>query len=288
MNLSKKKARRLILLHHNLLATKSLKNKDDIMNYIKKVGCIQFDPLNIIAMNPHLVLQSKVKSYKAEMLDELLYKDHRLMDGWDKNMAIFPVEDRPYFRRYYYTAIETHNWKSHDLLSYMPIARAMLDNGPITSKDLKMQDKIDWSLGPSSMARAILELMFFTGEIMVNDKFVSHKSYGYTKNYLSDQLISADDPNITDEDYFKWGVLRRIRATGILWNKASESFLGVKDLKSASRNKAFLDLYEDGITEKISIEGIKFDFYIEKSNIDLIDYLDKNYRKRVSFIAPLD
>ncbi|MGB3368730.1 MAG: crosslink repair DNA glycosylase YcaQ family protein, partial [Acidaminobacteraceae bacterium] len=68
----------------------------------------------------------------------------------------------------------------------------------------------------------------------------------------------------------------------------SESFLGVKNLKSAIRNKAFLDLYKEGITEKISVEGIKFDFYIEKSNIDLIDYLDKNYSKRVSFIAPLD
>ena len=34
------------------------------------------------------------------MLDELLYKDRKLVDFPDKNLAINPVEDWPYFERY--------------------------------------------------------------------------------------------------------------------------------------------------------------------------------------------
>jgi len=33
------------------------------------------------------------------MLDQLLYEDRKLVDGFDKMMAIYPVEDWPYFRR---------------------------------------------------------------------------------------------------------------------------------------------------------------------------------------------
>lgn len=288
MNLTKKDARRLILIHLDLLGAKKLKNKSDIMSYIKKVGCIQFDPLSIIAMNPHLLLQSRIKSYKSDMLNQLLYKERLLMDGWDKNMAIYPVEDRPYFSRYYNSALETHTWRAKDILSYMPSVREALKHGPITSKDLKIEEKIDWSWAPTSIARAVLELMFFSGELMVYDKLGSRKSYDYTSNYIDDSILSSKDPNESADEYFKWGVLRRINATGILWNKASEAFLGIKGLKSASRNKAFMDLYEDNLIEKLYVDGIDYDFYIDKSNLHLLENLNKKYSKRVSFIAPLD
>jgi len=288
MNISKKEARRFILYHLNLLNGKTLKGKNGIMTYIKKVGCLQFDPLNIIAMNPHLVLQSRIQNYKPSMLNELLYKDRVLMDGWDKNMAIFPVEDRKYFKRYYNTAIETHTWRDPEIVEYIPAVREALKNGPSSSKDVLLQHKVDWAWAPTSAARALLDLMFFTGELMVYDKVNSRKIYDFTSNLLPLELIEAADPNISELDYHKWGILRRIEATGLLWDKRSESFLGIKGLKSNERQAAFKSLYKEKSIEKIHIDGLKEDFYVCKESLRSFSEINKKYHKRVQFIAPLD
>lgn len=70
MHITKKETRKLILLHQILLPSRKLKGKQGILDYVKKIGCLQFDPLNVIAMNPHLVLQSRIKNYKQDMLNE--------------------------------------------------------------------------------------------------------------------------------------------------------------------------------------------------------------------------
>ncbi len=288
MHITKKEARRFMLYHLNLLNGKTLKGKDGIMTYIKKVGCLQFDPLNIIAMNPHLVLQSRIQNYKTSMLHELLYKDRVLMDGWDKNMAIFPIEDRKYFKRYYDTAIDTHTWRDPEIVEYIPVIREALKKGPSSSKDILLQHKVDWSWAPTSAARALLDLMFFTGELMVYDKLKGRKIYDFTSNLLPLELIEAVDPNISELEYHKWGILRRIEATGLLWDKRSESFLGIKGLKSKERQAAFKSLYEESLIEKIHIEGLKEEFYVSKESLRSFSEINKKFHKRVQFIAPLD
>jgi len=288
MRITKKEARRFMLYHLNLLNGKTLKGKDGIMTYIKKVGCLQFDPLNIIAMNPHLVLQSRIQNYKTSMLQELLYEDRVLMDGWDKNMAIFPIEDRKYFKRYYDTAIDTHTWRDPEIVEYIPVIREALKKGPSSSKDILLQHKVDWSWAPTSAARALLDLMFFTGELMVYDKLKGKKIYDFTSNLLPLELIEAVDPNISELEYHKWGILRRIEATGLLWDKRSESFLGIKGLKSKERQAAFKSLYEESLIEKIHIEGLKEEFYVSKESLRSFSEINKKFHKRVQFIAPLD
>lgn len=289
MKLTKVQARRLILSHLNLLQGKTLKGKTGILDYVQKVGCLQFDPLNIIAMNPHLVLQSRIKNYKPKMLWDLLYKDRVLMDGWDKNMAIYPIEDRPFFMRYYNSAITTHTWRDKDIINHMPLVRDEIQKlGPVTSKDLSIRHKVDWAWAPTSASRAILDLMFFTGELIVYNKIGSRKEYDFSHNYLSEALLNQDDPNPSEEAYYKWGVLRRIHSIGLMWNKGSEAWLGIKDMKSKDRQLAFTTLYGEGTLEKFSVEGIDYDFYMDKKHLYLLDDISKKYHRRVSFIAPLD
>jgi uncharacterized protein YcaQ len=56
------------------------------------VGCIQFDPLDIVGHNSELVLQARVADFQPAMLQDLLYRDRKLVDGWDKVMSIYHVE----------------------------------------------------------------------------------------------------------------------------------------------------------------------------------------------------
>lgn len=88
IDITKQQAKRFLLTYKKLLSPRSLKRKQGIIDYFKQVKSIQYDPLNKVGRNPNLVLQSRIRSYRSCMLEELLYKDRKLINGWDKNCTI--------------------------------------------------------------------------------------------------------------------------------------------------------------------------------------------------------
>ena len=60
---------------------------------MKQLGSIQYDPLNVVGRNADLVLHSRVDGYTTDMLQQLLYKEHYLVDGFDKEMCIYTTKD---------------------------------------------------------------------------------------------------------------------------------------------------------------------------------------------------
>ena len=99
MTLGKAQARRFLLAHHALWPPRQLEGKAGVMDYVRHVGCIQFDPINVVGCNPDLVLQSRVAGYRPVLLDELLYQDRQLVDGYDKVASIYLTADWPCFAR---------------------------------------------------------------------------------------------------------------------------------------------------------------------------------------------
>jgi uncharacterized protein YcaQ len=79
------------------------------------------------------------------MLQELLYEDRALLDGWDKNMSIYPVEDWPFFHRRR-QAIRRHPGKSPEAVeAILPqVRQALRERGPLSSTDLDFDQTVDW------------------------------------------------------------------------------------------------------------------------------------------------
>src|SRR4030067_2997801 len=98
--IDKAHARRFLLGHLRLLPPRQLHGKQGVLDYIRHVNCIQYDPINVVGQNPHLVLQSRVHGYQPALLNALLYEDRQLVDGFDKMMSIYPVEDWTEFASY--------------------------------------------------------------------------------------------------------------------------------------------------------------------------------------------
>lgn len=96
--ITKKQACLFLLLKHGLIDTYKFKGKQGVLDFIKQAGCIQYDPIDVCGRSPELVLLSRVKGYQKQMLYDLLYHERKLVDYFDKNLAIFSVEDWPYLR----------------------------------------------------------------------------------------------------------------------------------------------------------------------------------------------
>jgi len=143
----------------------------------------------------------------------------RILGKYVTIMSIYPTYEWKYFSRYRMSAIDTHTWRDKIILDYLPEVRNIIqENGPLTSSDINLNHQVDWSWGPTKASRAILDLMFFIGELIIFDKNKSRKIYDFSTNHIRKEYLNAPDPNLSEEDYFKWGIKRRIGALGLMWN----------------------------------------------------------------------
>lgn len=290
IHLTKPQARRFILLKQGLLGNHKFTGKEGILTYIKQAGCLQYDPIDVCGKNAELVLHSRVKGFTKSMLYDLLYKDRSLIDYFDKNLSILPAEDWKYFQR---DRNNHRQWeRSHAEIQSVRdrILKAISESGPLCSSDLDLPQKVDWYWSSTKLSRAALEHMYFTGELAIHHKKGTVKYYDLTENCLPKEITAAPDPYPDDHAHRKWRVLRRIGALGLLWNRASDAWLGIGGLKSQERTDIFTELTSENLITPITVEEISHPLYCLTEDIPVIDYIKTSPRlkHRCEFIAPLD
>lgn len=291
MRITKEQARRFILAHQGLLPPHQYADKDDILEYIRRVGCIQYDPLDMVGTNPNLVLQSRVRGYQPSMLDYLLYSERRLVDGWDKNAAIYPAEDWPYFSRYRVRKVMRHGREITELYDVLPrVTEELRKRGPLSSLDFEQAEKVDWFWAPTSITRAALETLYAWGDIIVHSRVRARRVYDLASRHIPEELTAASDPNQFEQEYFKWHVKRRINSVGILWNRSGDAWLAIKGLKTPQRNAAIADLEAEGELVPIEVEGISYPAYIVRDYLPFLEQVQSKApgEANAAFIAPLD
>lgn len=276
-----------LVAYQHLGDDSALQSTENIVEYIKKVGCIQYDPLNVVGKNPDLVLQSRCKEYKNGDIEKFLYSDRVLFDVWDKNMSICTVSDWSCFERFRRRYL---NWCNEHKEVINKITEDLKEKNFACSSDFDFEEKVDWHYGPQRLAKAALEGMCYAGLAVVHHKKGKRRYYCLSDKYLSEEHLKTPKPYDTEEEYFKWGVLRRINSIGILWNRPSDAWLGIDGLKTEQRNKAFNSLLNEGKISEIIVEGIKHPLYIATKNLDLLKISTKKLVKSsyARILAPLD
>jgi uncharacterized protein YcaQ len=68
IKITQKEARQYLFRYQNLYNPRQLKSEKQILSFIQKIGCIQYDPLSRIAKNADLVLQSRCKKRPCRWL----------------------------------------------------------------------------------------------------------------------------------------------------------------------------------------------------------------------------
>ena len=290
VNLSIKQARQFILLKQGLMGEYKFIEEKGICEYIKQAGCIQFDPIDVCGKNAELVLQSRVKGFSKEMLHKLLYKDRKLVDYFDKNMSIFAIDDWKYFARLRASYLEYGRSKDKVNAVTEEIKSIIKEKGYASSKDLDLNEKVDWGWNPTKLSRAALETMYFRGDLIIHHKKGTIKQYSLASDHIANGILDASDPNLNEDEYLEWRVLRRIGAVGMLWNKPSDALLGIDGLKAANRKNIFQKLIQESKITEILIENIPDSFYCLPGDKPLIDMVLSNskFQNRTEFIAALD
>lgn len=293
IKLTRLQARRFLLAHHSLWPPRKLKGKRGAVQYIRSVGAIQFDPINVVGRNADLVLQSRVRGYKPELLSQLLYEDRNLLDGWDKVASIYPTTDWPYFKRHRDRIRTEHGQPSNPPMQIADeVIQAIREEGPKSSIDLKSGESIEWTWGVNtSLARACLEVLYAMGELVVHDRVGTRRAFDLAERALPSDVISAPDPNQSLEEYRDWHVLRRIGGLGIANPAAGDWWLGIHKTKADQRRASVERLVERNQVTLVEIEGIAGRaFLIRTADLPTLDRVrhGRPPKARAAVIGALD
>jgi Uncharacterized protein conserved in bacteria len=290
-----KQARQFLLIKHGLLGKHKFSGKQGVLDFVRQAGCIQYDPVDVCGRNAELVLQSRVKGFTKAMLNDLLYKDRQLVDYPDKNTSIILSEDLAYFdreRQYAQKRASEHP----ELIALMDQVHTFIkSNGVVCSDDLKLESDfkwrayIVWSSG-KNLFGSVLEQLYGIGDLVIHHKNGTRKYYDLAENHIPSEILNAPNPLPDDNEYKKWRTLRRIGAIGLLWNRPSDAWLCIYDMKTAERNKIFSELIDEGKIIAVNVENINDTLYCLAEDEPLIEYVLSNpkLKPRTEFIAPLD
>lgn len=290
MQIPKEQAKRFMLSKHGLLGSRRFAGKDGIMEYVKQVGGVQYDPVDVCGKSHELALVARVSKFTRAMLFELLYEDRKLLDFYDKNMCIVQLEDWPclaYVRRYY----GHHGRSKEEIDAIIPqLLQTIHERGHATSQELEMKERVDWYWSETSLSRAALETLYYRGDLVIHHKKGTIKSYALTSDCLPSSITQAKEPFATEQERYTWQVERRIGAVGMLANGASDAWLGINGMKAAERAKAFADLLTGGRIVPVQVDGLKKELYVKAEDISLLKACAKPSAKarRVRLLPPLD
>ncbi|HSK69815.1 MAG TPA: crosslink repair DNA glycosylase YcaQ family protein [Candidatus Limnocylindria bacterium] len=281
-------ARRFVLHRQGLLGAMRFRGPGGIMDYIRSAGCLQFDPVNVCGRSPELALLCRVEGYRPQMLEGLLYGSRELVEHFDKNLCYFPARDWPYLRRNR-LRMEAGHRAGSNRAAMEAVLEEIREKGPMGSADLGLKGKVDWHWGPTTLGRAALEQLYFEGRLLVHRRQGIVRTYDLAERCLPPDVLHAPEPFSDDLDHHCFRVLRRIGAVGMLWNRASDAWLGIPGMKAPQRQAAFARLAERGDVLGVRVEGVADTLYIRKEDEpDLAAARDAEGPVRCSLLPPLD
>ena len=299
LTITQEQARQFILLKQGLLGEHRFAGKDGAYRYVRQAGCIQYDPVDVCGRNAELTLQSHVKSFTKQMLDDLLYRDRLLVDYSDKELSVWPGEDWPFFARYRERSMaQGRSFAGIPELEEEAL-RYIRENGPVSSDTLPIEGTVFWHSSmhwsghwhkESPAARSVLEQLYTDGVLLIHHKSGTRKYYDLAENYLPAELLSAPDPCPDESSWLCWRILRRIGAVGLLWNRRSDAWLGIS-MTAEQRGAAFDQLEKERSITPVRVDSLRFPLYFLSNDLPLMETVlsgQTGFRPRLEFLAPLD
>jgi len=98
VKVSKDDARRFLVARHFLAPARSVAGgSDGVLEVLRKLGSIQFDPIAVAGRNHDLVLHARVAGYEPAWCDTL-YERREIFETTNKALSFIPASEFPWFR----------------------------------------------------------------------------------------------------------------------------------------------------------------------------------------------
>ena len=261
---------------------------------VEALAIVQVDTISVVARNHDLVLFSRVPGYRPEHLDHWLYGEARQLFESLYPLYIQPLADYRLLRQPGRELAED-SWaddpESAALLAFTldEIAR----RGPLSSRDFEDRPivKGGWNV-VKDVTRALWHLWYH------NRITTAYRRSAVRYYDLSERALPSwvDTRTVEPAEAKRFWAVRTLKAlnlaTAAQWSARFKFFYTWGDLSAKQRQTLLQELQDFTTFSRVSIEGLKDDYYLLTKDLPLLEQLATMREDAsplgVSFIAPLD
>ena len=280
-------ARRFLVARHFLAPARSLRGGPDaVLEVIRRLGSIQFDPIAVAGRNHDLMLHARVHRYESAWCDEL-YRRREIFETTNKALSFIPASEFPWYRlnagrkgpRFHATALADNAAVAEQVLERI---RA---DGPLSSADFERTSGAtkDWFGMPENAVRSVLEAHTVAGSIGLARREGNVRYYDVIERLLPAELLARDVP---EREQLRHKLLSRYRAHGLLGaGGAGGTFarIAAPDVRRALHG----ELVERGELVPVEVEGLRGNRFVLPDELALLA-APPAPPSSVAFVAPFD
>jgi uncharacterized protein YcaQ len=298
-NLTPTDARRLAITRQHLTADRLPATPEGILHAVQDLGCVQLDPISVVARSHTLVLWNRLGKYDPAHLDQLLWKDRVLFEYWAHQASIVLTEEYPIFsgmmrnfgngKSVWDVRIQAFLKENVSLRQYM--LDSMKANGPMLSRQFEDQSKYSWASQGWTAGRNVsrmLDFMWWRGEIMVVGRKGGQKLWDLAERHLPDWTPR----DVLDDHTLVYRAAQKsLRALGVATPKQIQGhYIRRRYPNLINVLKA---LEADGLVEPVSVQDnakvMPGAWYIHTADIPLLEEVQAGeWKPRTTLLSPFD
>jgi uncharacterized protein YcaQ len=192
---------------------------------VGQLGCLQLDPISVVARSHEIVVWSRVGRYERARLRRLQEVDRTLFEYWAHAASLVRASDLPLHRwtmdrmRASTTTRLSHRRVQEWLVDHADTTRGLLAaleaDGPLRTQDLGEFALVPWTGGGWSNDRSVaivLQVLSHRGDVLV-----SRREGGIRWWDLAERCLPADAPTevLDTAEVVRRCTLRSVRALGV-------------------------------------------------------------------------
>jgi uncharacterized protein len=222
--ISRTVARRLAIVAQGLAGPRPHADAAGIMEVVGRLGCLQLDPINIVARSHLLVLWSRLGSYDQGLLDLLLWQERRLFEYWAHAASIVLMQDYPihqmrmrsYGKKSDSWSQQVSEWMRQNEPLRISILTALQQRGPLRSRDFEDTAMVAWQSSGWTGGRTVsrmLDFLWAQGHILVARRVGAHKWWDLAERCLPLAWISQEP--LAEHEVVCAAAQKALRALGV-------------------------------------------------------------------------
>jgi hypothetical protein len=216
-------ARRLAIVKQRLSYAPVVSSPENVLQVVRALGCVQLDPIGVVARSHLLVLRSRVSSFNPAHLDALLWQERSLFEYWAHCASIVLTEDYPIhhlrMRRYgtgdddYSRRLRATIEANDPLRDY--ILHEIRERGALPSRFFEDRAAEHWHSSGWTSGRNVsrmLDWLWSKGELMVAGRAGGQKLWD-----LSDRCLPTWTPReeLSEHEIVHRAAQTSLRALGV-------------------------------------------------------------------------
>jgi uncharacterized protein YcaQ len=278
LNVPVSAARRLAITAQRLdgPAPRKRPTKEEILETVRAIRCLQVDPTSVVARNHLLVVFSRLGAFDPADLEQLAYEDRALFEYWAHEASLVLTEDLPlhrYLMRTWHHARMQQWWDVNEEFRAYILDRLRAD-GPLPLTEIEDRAVAPWLSTGWTNSRSVsrmLDFMWVRGHVGIAARAGGHPHW--------EQL-----DELSDEEVTRRAALLALKALGVA--RVPHIRAHFTRRRYPQLEKVLARLHEDGEVEPVTIDGVKGAWWVRADDVDALR--GDGFRPRTALLSPFD